>query len=80
MDDFTKRILEDAADIQAHGPYQVTISCEACGRKATTTISKEDWLKPTSDAPTKGRTKMLTGKTCPQCAPDEFASFEPGED
>ena len=77
MDDFTKRILEDVADIEKHGPYQVVVSCR-CGRKTTTTIPKEDWLK--SDAPTEGRARMLSVNTCPKCTPDEFAPFEPGED
>ncbi len=69
MDDFTERILETQADIEAHGPYQVTVTC-VCDRKITTVISKEDWLK--SDALTEGRTRLLTRNTCPKCAPDEF--------
>ena len=69
MDDFTNRILERQSDIEAHGHYQVSVSCK-CGSKTITQISEEDWRK--SDAPAAGRTKTLTRNTCPQCAPDEF--------
>ena len=71
--DFGKRIFEDYEDIQKHGPYQVVVSCQ-CGRKTTHIIPKEDWLK--SDAPTGGRSRLLTRNTCPICAPDEFGEDE----
>jgi len=73
MDDFTKRMLDSHADIEAHGPYQVTVTCQ-CKHRTTTVINEADWRK--SDAPTEGRTRMLTRLTCPKCSPDEFGEDE----
>ncbi len=69
MEDWEKRMMADHADIEAHGPYQVTVTCR-CRRKTTTIIPKEDWLK--DDGPRDGRTIILARLTCPKCSPDEF--------
>ncbi|KKL10360.1 hypothetical protein LCGC14_2556600 [marine sediment metagenome] len=73
MDDLTERMLESHADIEKHGPYQVAVTC-GCGRTVTTIITKGDYDK--SSAPVEGRTKLLTRKTCPKCASDEFGDDE----